>query len=126
MKTEEIQYESAYLSSRPPPKIVLKAAWHVRREDHSVVQMNKVPTSNAGTPAAKTRSGKCAVKSISKQTKNSMSSTARPVAKATQIHIFGKLDVKVIKKQMKADLTSSGETCGEGEHEKHLKVDYRI
>ena len=27
-------YESAYLSPRPAPKIVLKTAWQVRHEDH--------------------------------------------------------------------------------------------
>ena len=34
MKSKEILYESAYFSSRPPPKIVPKTAWQVRHEDH--------------------------------------------------------------------------------------------
>ena len=73
-------------------------------------QMKGTLTSSTWKPAAESIFGKIDVKSISKQIKkSSLSSAGQPAPKAKPKHIFWTFDVKVIKKQMKIDLTSSME-----------------
>ena len=57
MNSTEVLYESAYVSPRPAPKIVLKKSWQSRCEDDPQTEERgrENLTSSAGRPAAKTR-----------------------------------------------------------------------
>ena len=57
MNSTEVLYESAYVSPRPAPKIVLKESWQSRCEDDPQTEERgrENRTSSAGRPAAKTR-----------------------------------------------------------------------
>ena len=109
MKSEEMLFESARLSPRPPPKKVLQRAWQVRYEDHQHADERNSDGEHGETRSRNDIRQDRREEHQKADEEKFIVECGATAPKAKPKHIFGKFDTKVIKKQMKTDLTLSTE-----------------